>query len=101
MSDNKVLTWIVDSVLNASKVEDLFKQKLLNIACLLVQVSSKAANNRYYYFLENRPFLCATARSCLYSCKYVSVPQEGVGSPVGTIRALAQDEKLEVPTQLH
>ena len=47
MSNNKVLAWIVDSVLNASKVEELFKQKLLNIACLLVQVSSKAANNRY------------------------------------------------------
>ena len=45
MNDSKVLHWIVEAVLNASKVEGLFKQKVLNIVCHLVQVSTEASDN--------------------------------------------------------
>ena len=37
---------MVESVFKAAKAEELFKQKLINIACQLVQASEKAANHK-------------------------------------------------------
>ena len=45
LDECRVLNWVIDSVLKATKVEETFKQKLVNIICQLVLESTKAAEH--------------------------------------------------------
>ena len=45
LDESRVLNWVIDSVLKATKVDETFKQKLVNIICQLVLESNQAAEN--------------------------------------------------------